>query len=72
MLVTRALHVLGPGDLYLNIRSVTHLFLNGLLLASRAIKILSSLIHNAVGWRAADSQVNMLGGASPSRTSSAL
>ena len=66
VLVARALYVLGSRDLYLNIRPVAHLFLNGLLLASWAIKILSRLIHNTISLCAANSQVHMLGRASSS------
>lgn len=43
-----------------------------LLLASGAIKVLSCLIHNLVGWRAAHGQVHMLSRSTPSGPGPAL
>ena len=70
MLVAASLHILGAWDLNLNVRSVAHLFLNHLLLASRAVKVLSRLIHQLGGGRIAHGQIDMLRGA-PTRRSCA-
>ena len=65
MLMSSSLHILSSRNLYLNIRPVSYLFLNCLLLPCRAIKILCCLIHNLVRRGTSYCKINLLCWAAP-------
>ena len=62
VLVPGRLHVLGPRNLYLDIRPVGCLFSDMLLLSCWTVEILCGLVHKLVGRGASHGQVNVLGG----------
>ena len=72
VLVSRRLHIASPRDLYLDVWPITDLFLYRLLLASRAVEILSCLINNLILRCASHGKIYMLGRASPSRACSSF
>lgn len=73
MLVSSGLHILRPRNLYLNVRPIPDLLMDDLLLSSRAVEVLSRLIHNLVLRGVAHRrQVHMLSRAAPSRPSAPL
>jgi len=60
VLVLGCLDISSPRYLNLNVGPVSNLLLNSLLLPSRAVKVLSCLVHQSSRWGASHSEVYVL------------
>lgn len=60
VLLLGRLYVLSPGDLYLDVRPVSHLLSQVLLLARRTVKVLRGLVHYLVSRCTSHGEVHML------------
>ena len=60
LVLSGRLYVLSPRDLYLDIRPVSYLLSQVLLLARWTVKVLRGLVHDLVGRRTSHGEVHML------------